>query len=334
MSKELTDYLAACAQAYNDGRRNSVEQAIGTLKRIPITDAIEAYTLKLIKNRKDVKGANPAGRNSHSYNTRLVLLKLARDMEITHLNEITRERVSAYMDGSPLSPKTRRGYKSSMDGLIKFARQRGWLSSDPLELLDSPSLPPGEIQYVKLEDFPRVLEAVAGKATELPIALAGLAGIRRCEIVRLAPSDVRWKDREILIRPEVSKTNRQRYVPMSDRLAEVVERCGMRFGPVLCVGPKSGAAWHEPALTISAQRALKKSGIKTEPSGIPLVKAGVFNTLRHGAITYWLEAGKRPDKVAKWAGNSLLVIEKHYAADTHCPDDADDADFMKAKQAN
>ena len=61
MSKELTEYLAACAEAYSDGRRNAVESAIGTLQRVPMSEAIEAFTLKLVKNRERKHGASRIG---------------------------------------------------------------------------------------------------------------------------------------------------------------------------------------------------------------------------------------------------------------------------------
>ena len=338
MSKDLTEYLAACAEAWGDGRRNSVESAIGQLETVSVADAVEQYVAKLIKNRERKRGANPSGRNSHSANTRLVLLKLMRELGINHLHELTALRVTAYMDSSPLTAKTLRGHKSCLDGLCTFARTKGWLSSDPLELLESPALPPTTIRWIKLDDFPRVLEAVAGNGCELPIALAGLAAIRRCEIIRLAPSDVLWQDRHIRIRAEVSKTGRERKVPMSPLLQELVERHGQRFGPALCASPRKRTTWLPSSLTNASKRALRKSGIVTEPDGLPLVKSGIFNTLRHGAITYWLDGSKEvkpkdPWKVAAWSGNSVLVIEKHYGAHIVRPEDADAADFLKAHHA-
>ena len=184
-------YMTACAAAWHDGRRNAVLSALGTMKRIRVTDAIEDYTRLLIKKRERRQGANPSGRNSHAQNVRLILLKIMRTLnapeDVTYLDELSLGRVSTYLDTSNGSPKTLRGHKSALDGLINFARQKEWLSSDPLEVLDSPELRHEAIRWVRREDFPGVLEALEGHPAQLPVALipgcllfssrAGSAGI-------------------------------------------------------------------------------------------------------------------------------------------------------------
>ena len=330
--RDFSEFMAACAAAYRDTRRNAVEYALGELKRVPMTDAIEQYILKLARNAERRDRLNASGRNSHSGTTRLVLLKIQRSLGITYLDELTAGHISTYLDTYDGSAKTVRAHKSVLGGLIRFSRAKEWLSSDPLELLDSPDLPPGLIEWVKLEDFQRVLDAVKGLPVELPVALAGLAGIRRCEIVRLAPKDWKREEKAIHIRAQVSKVNRERYVPVSPDLEDYPKRLGKGFGPSLCAAERK-ATWNGQVAIRKFRAALRTSGILTEPNGRPLVDTEKpFNVLRHGAITYWLDQGEYPDKVAYWAGNSLAIIERHYRGHRHKPQDAERAAF-RVRQA-
>lgn len=330
MERDFSEYMAACAAAYKDPRRNAVEAALGTLKRTPVEQAIQQYAAKLVKNGQRRGRANAEGRNSHSENVRLVLLKIMRTMGVAYLDELSLGRVSAYLDTSPSSAKTIKGHKSALDGLITYSRQQEWLSSDPLELLDTPELAEGKIEWVKLEDYPTVFEAVAGLPIELPVGLAGLGAARKCEVGRLAPPD--WfaqEDRHLRIRPVVSKVNKERFVPITPKLEDLLDRYGQRFGPSLCRSPRK-ATWQGQNLIRHFRKALKGTGIKTQPDGVPLVQCKQpFNVLRHTCITHWLDAGHDPWKVAKWSGNSVLVIERYYGAHIRRPSDADAADFMR-----
>lgn len=308
---DFVNYLAICSQAFYDGRRNTIETALGVRERILLTKAIEEYTQTLITKRKRKGGENPSGRDSHSANTRLVLLKLARALGVEYLDELSSDQIQKYLDASTASSKTLRNHLSALGGLASWARRLKYIGNHPVQDMDRPPVPAQEIVVVPSRDIPDLLIGVQDTSVEVPVALALLAGLRRCEVLRLLPTDIDWGRSAIRIRPQVSKTGRARLVPMSPRLASIIKNRGAILGARVCLN-KQGKPWNPAKLTRRTTHFLSNAGFKTIG----------FNELRHTFVTMQLDAGIPAWRVAGWSGHSVAIMEKHYGAHLHRPEDA------------
>ena len=301
------DAVREFKDALVDHRRDAVLAALRMAGRVTFSDAISRYVQSLAANRKRRGGENADGRNSHAANTATVLRKLARELGVTHLDEVTPETVESYIDrrtAEGLSGKTLRNHLASLSGLSSWALRFKYLGSNPVEAVRTPEVESGEIDFIEPDTIGKALAAVKGTSVERPVALALLAGLRRCEITRLSSGDIDWSRKEVVIRPAVSKTGRGRRVPMSDRLAEILRR--KLTVPFVCTN-RDGQKWNPDRLTRRARYFLRS--IRSNVGG----KVG-FNTLRHTFVTSLLAKGTEVWTVAKWAGHSVQVLERHYGA--------------------
>ena len=180
------------------------------------------------------------------------------DLEAAEIDEWLRQQ-----GGAPL---TRNTLAMRLSTLFEFARQRGWVTRNPM--VDVPKAkvtgkPPG---ILSVEEVSRLLERANDET--LPIfALAAFAGLRSAEIERLAWHHVRFNEKLIEVPAASSKTAARRLVTMTPNLFTWLEPYRDHHGPIV---PSN----HYRAMVEDRRRA----GITTWPS----------NCLRHSFASYHL----------------------------------------------
>lgn len=191
--------------------------------------------------------------------------------------------------------------------VFNFAVQLGLCKSNPFE-----HVKPGAVHVAKewhkvsREDLRKIMAAGSGDWPVL-FALARLAGMRRGEILRLTWADVDWHAKMIHVLPELQRgaraegtKQRERWVPIDPELYKILQD---HFDAVpdetvpVCRIPTNNM--HVRALAI-----LRRAGLPGYSKPI--------HTLKKCLASEWLERGIPVTDVAKWLGDSVEVLMKHY----------------------
>ena len=129
----------------------------------------------------------------------------------------------------------------------------------------------------------RILDSVANEKHRVILSLVYGCGLRRSEVLELLPSDI---DRERqLIQIRQSKGNKDRVVPLSDKLVQMVDQYILHYKPekYLFAGQTRGSRYSPASLEKIFKAAFSKAGIKKNDI--------TLHGLRHSYATHLLEAG-------------------------------------------
>ena len=147
------------------------------------------------------------------------------------VSDITHEDLEKIFKG--LSPAARNAAMRYLKAVFFLGIKRGFLSQNPIARLDFVERKRKEIQTIPNERVAAVLNhALYNDLNLLPfLVFAFFSGIRpRGELQKLECSDVKLAEGEIVIRPEVSKTNRRRFPKISQNALEWIEAYRQRGG--------------------------------------------------------------------------------------------------------
>lgn len=116
--------------------------------------------------------------------------------------------------------------RAIMHSVFAYGQRQGWCSRNPVTGVDAPEIPESPIEPLSI-DAVRRLECAARKpdhrAMQLSLHLMLYCGVRPTEVQRIDPArDIDWKHRQVLIRPQTSKTGGGRIVPL--RKAQRIRR--------------------------------------------------------------------------------------------------------------
>jgi len=197
-----------------------------------------------------------------------------------------------------LKKRTRRNHQRIITSLFHFARRQRYITADHLDDIAEMEMPKAEVVKTGIftpEEIRSILEAAPRDI--LPIlAIGAFAGLRTAELSRITWDNVKLSERCIEIDQKDAKTKTRRLAPITENLA-------------LWLADYSGATGLvSPAPT---DRAMNHRMVRTA------AKAGVKwvdNGLRHSFCSYRLATEHDVNRVAKEAGNSAIMIERHYKA--------------------
>ena len=105
-----------------------------------------------------------------------------------------------------------------LHSIFEYGIRQEWCDSNPVARIKAPAEEEKTIQPLTLEEVRR-LEETAQKpehrAMRLSLKLMLYCGVRPTEVSRLQPEkDIDWKGRELIIRPQTSKTGGGRVIPL------------------------------------------------------------------------------------------------------------------------
>ena len=205
--------------------------------------------------------------------------------------------------GRKIRPVTRNGYRSAVEALANFAKDRGYLARDwaVLEAVPVTKEPVVKVDLYTPEELVRLLNKAetyaAGRKLVPLIAITSFAGVRHGEMneektEHLDWSNIDWEARTIYIGNEESKTGRDRVVDMPDNLIAWLLPYRRPRGKICELANTSNALCRLRARAHIAGR--KK------------------NSLRKSFISYKVALTRNEAEVADQAGNSVSVIRRHY----------------------
>jgi integrase len=203
---------------------------------------------------------------------------------------------------SAITPGGRNAVMRYLRAVFNLGIKRGYLFENPIARLDFAERPRKEVETLSN----KAVKAMLGHAAEkdlvlLPFLVLGLfCGIRPDgELQKIEWQDVDLNDKIITIRPEVSKTNRRRFIDLSDNaknwIQYFIKRAGIQRGPVVTM-TESELRRHRTANWTAA-------GIKKWPQ----------QGMRHTYCSNWLAVHKEINKLVLQSGHdSVDTMWRHY----------------------
>jgi integrase len=217
-----------------------------------------------------------------------------------NIGSVTARLIEGWLARPKWSPRTRNNNRGSIVTLFNYARKHGYLPRDEqteADLVDKAKDTGNKINILAPAKMATLMAKAKGE-NALYLALAGFAGIRSAEIMRLEWKDFNFKRGHITVAAHKAKTATRRLVPISPNLAEYLRPYHRAEGPLF-----KGRA-EERAIAFA-----KRNGIDRWPK----------NCLRHSYASYRLAAIKSVAEVALEMGNSPSMLFNNYRelADEH-----------------
>ena len=178
-----------------------------------------------------------------------------------------------------------------------YGVKRKYLSENPIARLDFAERPRKEVEILSVDQIQAMLDhAFEHDLALVPFLVLGVfCGIRPDgELVKLLWSDVDLVDRVVVIRPDVSKTKRRRFIDLSPNAVEWLNQYRARGGSIVGNVVQLSAQQLRTALRSNKRAA----GIAQWPQ----------QALRHSFCSYWLAMHKDI--------NGLVLLSGHDDPDT------------------
>lgn len=146
------------------------------------------------------------------------------------LEDATDDLVGEWLS-SIRAPATRRAYRSDLHTLYRWAARRGLVQTNPVDETLRIRAPRGLPRPVDASLIDELLLAAPDRNTELIIALAAYAGLRRAEIAALDREDLNLHGRPPVLVVRGGKGGKDRAVPVHVALVRILEGCPA--GPIV-----------------------------------------------------------------------------------------------------
>ena len=211
------------------------------------------------------------------------------------VSQLTTSNLTTYLERGKPGLKTYNNRRALVSTFVKFAFQKDWLVTNPIEKTPHHRIKHRRGSAVTLnaeqaKELMAFLESYENGSLVAYFALCLFAGIRPSprdgEIARLLPQHIRLDTGVILIEPEVSKVRMKRMVKIQPNLAAWLS--AYPFSPI----KPSYIEYHR--LKISAHFKL------------------THDVLRHTFISMFVAKFRSMGEAALQAGNSESIIRKHY----------------------
>jgi integrase len=256
-------------------------------KSVLVKHAVPAYFAEL-----DRKLAGSEYKPRTGETLRGHIKKLLPDLGELHVCDLTSQLLNRWLISQPVKVTTRNNIRRSLSVFFnKFAVPNEWITESPIpktEKVDTKPLRKKPCIYTPEQAASILLQA---DHDLVPFFSLGLfAGLRTSEIERLEWNDIDFEER--LIDVHITKTSKERWVPISDNLA----------------------AWLVPYRNLHGQVAPhrdepRRKAVRSR-AGIPA--NGMANAMRHSYCSYRYALTNDLKTCAKEAGNSPDVFLSNY----------------------
>jgi integrase len=206
--------------------------------------------------------------------------------------DVTTAEVQEWLDAKKLSSQSYMNNRRVVHLLFEHAVARGYAIDNPVAGVESVKIRGGETEVFTPGEIQQLL-AAATPEFQIVLAIGAFAGLRSAEIERLEWSDVRFKERCIVVGASKAKTASRRVVPICDNLASWLAPYAQHSGNVW-----RGA--HDEFYD-AQQDTAKAAGLRWKSNG-----------LRHSYASYRFALTNDAGRVAGELGNSASVVHKHY----------------------
>ncbi len=297
----VSEFAEIAAKLGGRSPMEAVEGYLGnvvSVKRKGVAEAVEDFIASRQHKTKAQDGKRAQLSETYAVHVNSWLREFAGTFPATAVCDLSKEHLGAYAKTfKDFTPKTRNHRRATVKMFLKWCARQDYLAMNH-RLLEADCLAVEIADAADAEFFrPAELQTLldnAGDDLRPVIAIAGLAGLRGEEIMRLDWADV-WR---VAGHIEVSALNAK------TRQRRLVEVC-----PAL-------AAWLEPFR--------KSTAGKVYPAGVHAFQHAYLkmrkslnipdrlNGLRHAFCTYHFALHQNENQTAQQAGNSPAMIHAHY----------------------
>lgn len=220
-----------------------------------------------------------------------------RDGPGKEYNEHTTADIDAWLATFPYRSTTRRTYYQALKSFFGYCRKTGILDHDPTAAVRAPAVTVKVPEALTVEEMRDLVQAARRKGGMRPwcILLLFHTGLRLHETCAL-----RWEDvRGDKLRVREAKGGKERYVPITPEVREVLDRLHEFSGPTGRIIPRA-----ERTVWGWVHDAGKEAGI---PGVHP-------HLLRSTTATVMLDSGAGIHQVARLLGHGSIKTTQKYAA--------------------
>ena len=186
------------------------------------------FTEALIEYRTYLKGVDRSKRTVEGYFQDLNFFQkwlLAEYNCPAYLEDITIDDIEAFLrmlkDERDYKPASRRRISSSMKTFFTYCYKKKMCNEDIAIQIEAIKVPQTEREYLTEEEVMEFVEAVDHKLAKVAILTMYYAGLRVSECLDLKMNDVNMDKK--MLRVIAGKGNKNRTIPISDKLFEVFE---------------------------------------------------------------------------------------------------------------
>lgn len=282
--------LGDCVKSYLAMTENILSATIG--------QAVEKFLA--VESIKTVPrdGKRPELSPKYAYNRAIQLRRFVGTFPNTDLLALNKQHIQFFVESlSGFSPKSRNHYRTSLVQFFDWCVGQDFLSKD--HLLSGPLTRGREkandstIDRYTSGEFAALLRSSDGSMRAM-VAIAGLAGLRASELLRLDWSDVWRVKNHIDVTAQKAKTRKRRKVEICESLAKWLQP----------FSEASGSVWTGTERSYQREFFALCSRLKIERKP---------NGLRHGFATYFYALHSDENLTAKQCGNSPAMIFAHYS---------------------
>lgn len=163
------------------------------------------------------------------------------------------------------------------------------------------------------KEYDRVLSVCGNLEDRVLVMMAVSLGLRRFDIVRVKVANIDFRNHQITYL-EKKKGDRVRIVPMGPKLEQEIQM----LIQTLPKGQTTLFSFKDRQAFNRFNTLCEKAGIGNRP----------FHALRATCVKFCQQAGWTPEQVCELTGDSLRVIQEHYAT----PSQAEMGETMRARE--
>jgi len=198
------------------------------------------------------------------------------------IEEITNQDVLTFNDEYILANQLSGSYQNQVVNALKlFFRIVFDRQLDP-EVIIRPKREKNLPHVLSKNEVKKLLGSIRNSKHKMMLSLIYACGMRRGELLKLVPTDIKGDRKLIMIRQ--AKGKKDRMVPISDKILELLREYYLQYRPkkFLFEGMRPGVAYDERSLQLVMKQAVKRAGIDPHAT---------LHWLRHSYATHLLEAG-------------------------------------------
>lgn len=258
-------------------------------------------------------------RPSHLRFQRHIIECAFRDMGWGKPGDVTRHQVEGWMETKD-NPRTRIQYTGVLSGFFAWMVEHRKVSANPCDGIKHPKKVPKALRkrFLAPEEARKLITTPCREDLKFAIYCALHAGLRYGEICAARPSWFDLKAGLLHVTAEAdwqAKDGENRTVPLTQEFIRFLKKYGLRKPYMLRPQKKTGKHVYRVELRKPYEAHLTKCGIED----------CTFHDLRRTFASLHVSAGTPLYIVAKWLGDGVGVVEKHYGHLHHSGDDIERA---------
>lgn len=218
LALETIESLGELAQGLNRMElitllRNTLREGVSVMKAAAHTVSLEEAAWASVNARQELRPTSR--RDLRHFVRRILKVEGAATMPLRAITSAQCKKILAGAFGGSTSSFVKG--RAILHSIFTYGMKQEWCDSNPVTRIDVPKikekaivpLAPAEVEKLK-----ETAQRPEFRDMQLSLSLMLYGGIRPTEVSRLQESDFDWENKQVIIRPSVSKTGGGRTVPL------------------------------------------------------------------------------------------------------------------------